>query len=59
VSGERLLEFAGAVSAFGMVGFWVGAFLGQNIPELALLIWLMSLVVALPLSYWLVYRRGR
>jgi len=42
-----------------MVGFWVGAFLGQNIPELALLIWLMSLVVALPLSYWLVYRRGR
>ncbi|MBX0304263.1 hypothetical protein [Haloarcula salinisoli] len=59
MSGERLLEFAGAVAAFGTVGFWVGAFLGQNIPELALLIWLISLVVALPLSYWLVYGRGR
>ena len=59
MSEKLLVEFLAAEAAFIMVGFAVAAQLAPPDPYTQLLVTLVILAVTLPLSYWLVYRRGR
>jgi len=56
---KLLVEFLAAESAFIMVGFAVAAQLLPPDPYTQVVSTLAILAVTLPLSYWLVYRRGR
>jgi len=59
VVGKPLVEFLAAEAAFIMVGFAVAAQLAPPDLDSQILGTLVILTVTLPLSYWLVYRRGR
>ncbi|MFC6756852.1 hypothetical protein ACFQER_09385 [Halomicroarcula sp. GCM10025894] len=59
MSGERFVEFLAAEAAFIMVGFAVAAQLAPPDLSSQIIGTLVILAVTLPLSYWLVYRRGR
>ena len=58
VTGKLLIEFLALESVFIMVGFAVAAFLLPPDPYSQILSTLVLLAVTLPLSYWLVYRKG-
>ncbi|MBX0304262.1 DUF7534 family protein [Haloarcula salinisoli] len=58
MTGELTVEFLALESAFIMVGFAVAAQVAPPDPYSQVLGTLVILAVTLPLSYWLVYRRG-
>ncbi|WP_262179470.1 DUF7534 family protein [Haloarcula laminariae] len=58
MAGKLLVEFFAVESLLIMGGFFVAAFLLPPDPYSQLLSTVVILAVTLPLSYWLVYRRG-
>jgi len=59
MAGKPLIEFLAVEAAFIMVGFALAAQLLPPDLHAQILGTLVILAVTLPVSYWLVYRRGR